>query len=92
MAKEYKALGGVTDYSNQPNKLVADAHAWLKFLPGERFPVLLEIYHQNALTAGATLGNINAIAVAARCFECIQDQDIALLYLTCFLGVHAHIT
>lgn len=91
MAKELAALGG-TDYSADPNVLMAAAAAWQALNSDQRLQVLLEIYHQNALTAGATIGTTAEIAAAAKCFECIKDKDVALLFLTCFLGVHAVVT
>lgn len=93
MAKEYEALGGVTDYSDNVAQLQIDSKAWQKIPPGSRFAALLEIYRQNAITAGATgLDSKITIAEAAACFDCIPDQDNAILYLTCLLGVHAAIT
>lgn len=82
------AIGG-TNYTGNLNQLITDSACYATLLPDVLRQVNLQIDKLNAVTAGATVGTLEAQIVQAACIRNAskEQMDAALLFLKASLGV-----
>lgn len=88
LAAELNGIGG-TNYVGNLDQLITDSACWATLEPDELKQVESQIIRNNAVAAGATIGDISSELLAAACIRNASKIQLmaAKLFLIASLGV-----